>query len=68
MWTNVDYTLPLVFAKAAYGAGVETFALISATGAATNSIFFYARTKGELERDIQQIGFCSLTSRNRHVR
>ena len=50
----VDYTLPLVFAKAAHGAGVETFALVSAIGAATNSMFFYARTKGEVERDIQQ--------------
>jgi uncharacterized protein YbjT (DUF2867 family) len=57
----VDYTLPLVFAKAAHGAGVETFALVSAIGAATNSMFFYARTKGEVERDIQQIGFRSLT-------
>src|SRR6201998_843470 len=57
----VDYTLPLVFAKAAHGAGVETFALVSAIGAATSSMFFYARTKGEVERDIQQIGFRSLT-------
>ena len=57
----VDYTLPLVFAKAAHGANVETFALVSAIGAATNSMFFYARTKGEVERDIQQIGFRSLT-------
>ena len=57
----VDYKLPLVFAKAAHGAGVETFALVSAIGADTNSLFFYARTKGEVERDIQQIGFCSLT-------
>ena len=57
----VDYTLPLVFAKAAQGAGVKTFALVSAIGAATNSMFIYARTKGEVERDIQQIGFYSLT-------
>jgi uncharacterized protein YbjT (DUF2867 family) len=57
----VDYTLPLVFAKAAHGAGAETFALVSAIGAATNSMFFYARTKGEVERDIQQIAFRSLT-------
>ncbi len=57
----VDYTLPLVFAKTAHGAGVETFALVSAIGAATNSMFFYARTKGEVERDIQQIAFRSLT-------
>jgi len=57
----VDYTLPLVFAKAAHAAGAETFALVSAIGAATNSMFSYARTKGEVERAIQQIGFCSLT-------
>ena len=43
---HVDYTLPLVFAKAAHGSGVETFALVSTIGAATNSMFFYARTKG----------------------
>jgi uncharacterized protein YbjT (DUF2867 family) len=57
----VDYTLPVVFAKAAHAAGAETFALVSAIGAATNSMFFYAKTKGEVEREIQQIGFCSLT-------
>jgi len=57
----VDYTLPLVFAKAAHAVGVETFSLVSAIGAATNSMFSYARTKGEVERDIQQIGFRSLT-------
>src|ERR1700758_3791196 len=57
----VDYTLPITFAKAARGAGVETFALVSAIGAATNSLFFYARTKGEVERDIEKIGFHSLT-------
>ena len=57
----VDYTLPLVFAKAAHTTGAETFALVSAIGAATNSMFSYARIRGEVERDIQQIGFCSLT-------
>jgi uncharacterized protein YbjT (DUF2867 family) len=40
----VDYTLSLVFAKAAHAAGAETFALVSAIGAATNSMFLYART------------------------
>jgi hypothetical protein len=51
----------LVFAKATHAAGVETFALVSAIGAATNSMSFYAKTKGEIERDIQRIGFRSLT-------
>src|SRR5579864_7705323 len=32
----VDYTLPLVFAKAAHGASVETFALVSTRAAANN--------------------------------
>lgn len=58
---HVDYDLPFFFAKECYAAGVETFALVSAIGASTTSMFFYARTKGELERDIQQIGFRSLT-------
>ena len=51
------------FFSAAYDVtpDVETFALVSAIGASANSMFFYARTKGEVERDIQQIGFCSLT-------
>jgi hypothetical protein len=30
-----------LFAEAAHGANVETFALVSAIGAATNSMFFY---------------------------
>src|SRR6266852_652566 len=58
---HVDYDLPLFFAKECHAAGVETFALVSAIGASTTSMFFYARTKGEVERDIQQIGFRSLT-------
>jgi uncharacterized protein YbjT (DUF2867 family) len=58
---HVDYELPLVFAMACHAAGVETFALVSAIGASASSMFFYARTKGELEREIQQIGFRSLT-------
>jgi uncharacterized protein YbjT (DUF2867 family) len=58
---HVDYELPLVFARACHAAGVETFALVSAIGASASSMFFYAKTKGELERDIQRIGFRSLT-------
>lgn len=57
----VDYVLPLEFAKASHAAGVETFAVVTAIGASTSSMFFYARTKGELERDIQHVGFGSLT-------
>ncbi|MDW5266119.1 MULTISPECIES: NAD-dependent dehydratase [Acidobacteriaceae] len=57
----VDYELPMLFGKAAHSAGIETCALVSAMGASPNSRSFYYRTKGEVERDIQQIGFRSLT-------
>lgn len=58
---HTDYALPLIFASAAKATGVETYALVSAIGASVSSRFFYARTKGELERDIQKVGFRSLT-------
>jgi uncharacterized protein YbjT (DUF2867 family) len=58
---EVDYVLPLQFAKAAKSCGATTLALVTAIGASVDSKFFYARTKGELERDVQAIGFQSLT-------
>jgi uncharacterized protein YbjT (DUF2867 family) len=57
----VDYALPLAFAKAAHQKGAEAFALVSAIGASTSSRIFYARTKGEVERDLQKVGFRSVT-------
>lgn len=58
---HVDHELPVALGKAARAAGVETFALVSAVGASADSRFFYTKTKGEVERDIQAIGFRSLT-------
>ena len=58
---HVDYELPLAFGKAAQAAGVGTFAIVTFMGASADSRFFYGRTKGEVERDIQKIGFRSLT-------
>jgi uncharacterized protein YbjT (DUF2867 family) len=58
---EVDYILPLQFARAAKSCGASTLALVTAIGASVDSRFFYARTKGELERDVQAIGFQSLT-------
>lgn len=58
---HVDYALPMIFATAGRAAGVRTFALVSAVGASTSSRFLYARTKGEVERDIEQMGYPSLT-------
>jgi uncharacterized protein YbjT (DUF2867 family) len=57
----VDYELPLAFGKAAHAAGVETYAIVTAMGASVDSPIFYSKTKGEVERDIEQIGFRSLT-------
>jgi uncharacterized protein YbjT (DUF2867 family) len=58
---SVDYDLPLAFARQAYQEGVQTFAFVSAIGASVDSSFFYAKVKGELERDIQKLGFRSVT-------
>jgi uncharacterized protein YbjT (DUF2867 family) len=58
---SVDHDLPLSFARLAHQAGTQNFALVSAIGASVDSSFFYARVKGELERDVHEIGFRSLT-------
>jgi uncharacterized protein YbjT (DUF2867 family) len=58
---EVDYFLPLSFARAAHEQGTETFVLVSASVASVSSAFFYPRIKGETERDIQLVGFKSLT-------
>ena len=57
---HIDYELPLAFATLACQAGANTFVLTSSKGASATSSFFYTRTKGELERDIERIGFRSL--------
>jgi uncharacterized protein YbjT (DUF2867 family) len=58
---DVDYELPIAIGKAAHAAGVQTYAIVTAMGASANAMSFYYRTKGEVERDIQEIGFRSLT-------
>jgi uncharacterized protein YbjT (DUF2867 family) len=58
---SVDHDLPLSFARLAHQAGTQNFALVSAIGASVDSSFFYTRVKGELERDVREIAFRSLT-------
>ncbi len=58
---EVDYVLPLAFARSAHEHGVETFVLVSASVASVSSAIFYPRIKGEIERDIELVGFKSLT-------
>jgi uncharacterized protein YbjT (DUF2867 family) len=56
----VDYELPMRAARAAKGAGVEQFLLVSSVGANPESGNFYLRTKGELEHDLATVGFKAL--------
>ena len=58
---QVDYALPLKFARDAHEHGVDTFVLVSASTSSVNSAMFYSRIKGEVERDIRLVGFRSLT-------
>ncbi|MCB8883650.1 NAD(P)H-binding protein [Acidisoma cellulosilytica] len=58
---HVDYELPILFGQAARAVGVETYAVVTAMGASSASKSFYYRTKGEVEKAIQDIGFRSLT-------
>ena len=61
---RVDHDYPLAAARLALAAGTRTYALNSAAGANAASRFFYNRVKGDLERDLEALGFTSLT----HVR
>jgi uncharacterized protein YbjT (DUF2867 family) len=61
VFRSVDHDLPLSFARLAHQAGTQNFALVSAIGASVDSSFSYARVKGELERDVREIGFRSLS-------
>ncbi|MBF0101571.1 MAG: NAD(P)H-binding protein [Desulfobacterales bacterium] len=54
---QVDFTYPYDIAKAALKNGAEQFVLVSALGADPQSLFFYNRTKGELEQAILHLGF-----------
>ena len=58
---EVDYVLPLAFARSAHEHGAETFVLVSASVASVRSAMFYPIIKGEIERDIELVGFKSLT-------
>jgi uncharacterized protein YbjT (DUF2867 family) len=61
---RVDHDYPLAVARLALAAGTRTYVLNSAAGANAASRIFYNRVKGELERDLEALGFASLT----HVR
>jgi uncharacterized protein YbjT (DUF2867 family) len=54
---KVDYDYPLQLARMAYRNGAQKFALVSAVGANSRSMFFYNRVKGQLEEAIREIAF-----------
>lgn len=58
---RVDHAYPLQAARLARAHGARAFALNSAAGANVRSMFFYSRVKGELERDLDVLGYDSLT-------
>ncbi len=58
---RVDHAYPLAIARQLRQLGATAFALNSAPGADPRSRLFYNRVKGELERDLQALGFASLT-------
>lgn len=58
---RVDHDYPLAVARLAKQHGAPTYVLNSALGANVSSRLFYNRVKGELERDLKDVGFSSLT-------
>lgn len=57
---RIDYELPLSVARVAVSSGVQRFVLVSSVGADPSSKNFYLRAKGELERDLSQLGFAGI--------
>ena len=54
---KVDADYPVKIAQLQYNAGSKHFLVISAMGAAADSLFFYSRVKAEMEQLLSNIGF-----------
>lgn len=59
---RIDCTYPYEIGKIAKVNGVKQFILVSSAGANFESSNFYLRTKGDLEKKIQSIGFQNFVS------
>lgn len=57
----IDHDYPLAIARHARANGATRFAMVSSLGANPRSLFAYPRLKGELERELETVGFPSLT-------
>ncbi len=56
----VDYEYPIEIARIAFNNGIKSIALVSSIGANLKSRSYYTKIKGEVERDIEQLGFNNL--------
>ena len=56
----VDYDAVMATARAARASGATRCGVVTAMGANANSRIFYNRVKGEVERDLQTLGFSTL--------
>jgi len=57
VFRKVDYEYPLQIAQAAHQNGADKFALVSAMGANSKSVFFYNKVKGQLEEALKEIPY-----------
>lgn len=56
VYRKVDYGIPFTAAKLSKQNNISTFLVVSAMGANAESRIFYNRIKGEMERDVSQVG------------
>ncbi|SCY29223.1 NAD(P)H-binding [Nonlabens sp. Hel1_33_55] len=54
---RIEHDLPITVARVALKNGVNTMVAVSALGADPDSRFSYNKGKGEMERDLEQLGF-----------
>ena len=54
---EIDYGIQYRVAEAAAAAGVATYVLVSSLGASPTAMSAYSKMKGELDRDVQKLGF-----------
>jgi len=60
VYRHIDHDYPVQLAQLALKNGIEQYHLVSSIGADSGSSFFYTKTKGETEADIQQLGLPAL--------
>jgi uncharacterized protein YbjT (DUF2867 family) len=57
---KVDYDYPMAVARLAREQGATQYAIVTAMGADVDSMFYYNRVKGEVERDLAALNYPAL--------